>query len=278
MLVVLVKRNELVAFMALGLSKVRIILPIIFINIIILSIFILMKFTPLAYSKSWQDSILDRDNYMLNSKEAIFVKYNEYYIYMNKLYPELKKAKDIVIYRVDNKSINQIIEAKEGFYKGEAWLIKNPKITTKSDDKVYIENKSSIKTLIGFKPKILDNIYESKEQLSIIDGFKALFLLKEQGVRTEKILINLYSHLTLPLFLIPILVIIYIQTPISSRFFSVGKFVALYIFVALVIWGVNFMLHRLGSSGTLNVEIATFVPIVTLFGIMLYLIYKKGIK
>ena len=51
-----------------------------------------------------------------------------------------------------------------------------------------------------FKPKIMDNVYQSEYALSISDGMDALAFFSAQGVNTNKIKATLFYQLFFPFF------------------------------------------------------------------------------
>ena len=84
-LVIFIKNNEFVAFNALGTTRKDIFSPVIGISIFLLTFLIALQFTPLAYSYEQKKKILDNE-YFTSTKNDIFLKYNDYYVYFKKLY------------------------------------------------------------------------------------------------------------------------------------------------------------------------------------------------
>ena len=191
-LIVFIRNNEFVAFNALGATNKNIYLPVINISVLLLFLLILLQMTPLAYSSDQKRKILD-NQYFTNTKSDIFLKYNDYYVYFKKLYPLEKRAEEIHIFRVDNKDVIETIIAKKAYFQNDKWYVLDAKVITKPKDldisssKLNITYEKFLHTLEGFKPKILDSVYENKADLSIYDAISALILLKEQGINTQKI-------------------------------------------------------------------------------------------
>lgn len=278
-LVVLIKNNELVAFLSLGVKTSSIYLPSIIISFILLIVLIVLQATPLAYSYEKKSNIA-KGKYFVNSKTDIFLKYNEFFVYIKKLYPLETRAENVHIYKIKDDNILESIVARKAYFQNNRWYLVDAKIMKKpvniewDKSKLIITNEKFLYTLEGFKPKILDNVYDSKSNYSIVDAIYALALLSEQNVNTNKIRSSLYYQIFASFFIIPMLILIYKSAAINSRFFNIGKFSSFSIFGTLVVWGVFFMLHKLSNGGVVIPEIAILVPIV-LWYLFVFIIVKK---
>ncbi len=278
---VLVKNNELVSFYSLSISKADVLRPIIFISIFITLILIVLQATPLAYSVENKNKILD-NSYFVNEKSNIFLKYDDYFIYFKKLYPLEKKAEDIHIFKTKNHDIVEIIVAKKAYFQNNRWYVIDTKITKKpevidwNDSKLTITNEKFLYTLEGFEPKIINNVYKGETQFSIIDAVRTILLLEDQDFNTNKIKTILYSQIFMPFFVIPLIIIIFLFTNPSSRFFNTAGFTSITIFTTLITWGVLFLLQKLAFGGIVLGELAIIMPLVILF-IVTYYIYNKKV-
>ncbi len=279
-LVVFIKNNEFVAFNALGTTNKNIFLPVINISVLLLSILVLLQMTPLAYSSDQKKRILDNE-YFTNTKNDIFLKYNDYYVYFKKLLPLEKKAENIHIFKVQDKDVIETIVGDKAYFQDDKWYVENVKIITKPKDlnidssKLTITYEKSLETLEGFKPKILDNVYESKSDFSIIDALSAIILLKAQKINTNKIRAILYNQMVIPFFVLPIILLIYAYASLNSRFFNLGKFISFSIFGTLVIWGMFFILYKFTYGGVLIPEFSILLPMLLWVIVSLYFYNKK---
>lgn len=279
-LTVLVKNNELISFYALGLNKKNVIFPIINISVLITTLLILLQATPLAYSYEEKKKILNNE-YFVNVQSDIFLKYNEYFIYFKELYPMEKKAFDVHIFKTKDNDIIQIINGERAHYQNGKWYIIDTKIINKpqnitwENSKLDITYEKFLYTLEGFEPKIITNVNKANVQFSIIDAARAILLLDDKDFNTNKIKAILYSQLLMPFFTLPLIVIIFIYTTASSRFFNTAAFISLAVFASLTTWGVMFMLQKLSLGGIIAAEVAILIPIVILFSITYFLYLKK---
>ncbi|MDN5061326.1 LptF/LptG family permease [Aliarcobacter butzleri] len=274
-LVLFIKNNEFVAFNALGATRKNIFMPVVIVSISLLITLIFLQMTPLAYSYEQKRKILN-DEYFSNTKSDIFLKYNEYYVYFQKLLPLEKKAENIHIYKVKGDNLVETIIGEKAYFQNDKWYVVDVKVINKPENidinnsKIDVRYEKFLHTLEGFKPKILDNVYESKSDFSIMDAVSALILLKDQGMNTQKIRTILYNQLIIPFFVIPILILVYSFASLNSRFFNMAKFVSFSIFGTLIVWGFFFLVFRLTSSGTVIPEISMLL---TMFIWVIFSIY-----
>ncbi|MDD2895388.1 MAG: LptF/LptG family permease [Aliarcobacter sp.] len=279
-LVVFIKNNEFVAFNALGATNKKIILPVVNISVLLLTLLIILQMTPLAYSSDQKRKILDNE-YFTSTKSDIFLKYNDYYVYFKKLLPLEKRAEDIHIFKVLGKDVVETIIGEKAYFQNNRWYVLNVKIIEKPKDlnvdssKLDIRYEKFLHTLDGFKPKILDNVYDSKSDFSILDAVSAVLLLQEQGINTDKIRSILYNLIIVPFFVIPLILLIFVYASLNSRFFNMGKFTSLSIFGTLVIWGMFFMLYKFTNGGILIPEISILIPMLLWIISSLYFYNKK---
>ncbi|RXI28634.1 LptF/LptG family permease [Aliarcobacter trophiarum] len=280
-LIILIKNNEYVAFYSLGAKKGDIFLPVLSLGLIFLFILIVLQMTPLAYSYEQKKKILENE-YFSSTKSDIFLKYNDNFVYFQKLFPLEKKAENIHIFKIDGKDVIETIVAQKAYFQNNKWYVVDAKVTTKPKDidmnsKLTIRYEKFLNTLDGFQPKILDNVYEARNESSLLDAINAMFLLEKQGVNTSKIRGNIYNQLFVPFFVIPILFLVFAYSSLNSRFFRLGTFVSFGIFGTLIIWGIFFFLYKITSSGVLNPELSLLLPIAIWFTLAFY-IYKIKIK
>ena len=279
-LVVFIKNNEFVAFNALGATNRKIILPIINISILLLSLLIFLQMTPLAYSANQKKKILDNE-YFTNTKSDIFLKYNEYYVYFEKLLPLEKRAENIHIFKIDDMDVVETIVGEKAYFQNDKWyvvdvkIVKKPKNVTLEDSKLDVRYEKFLHTLDGFKPNILDNVYEGNTEFSIIDAISALVLLDEQGINTQTIRSVLYNKIVIPFFIIPLLLLIYSYASLNSRFFNMGKFTSFSIFGTLIVWGFFFMLFKFTNGGVVIPEFSILMPMFIWILSSIYFYNKK---
>ncbi|MEA3353227.1 MAG: LptF/LptG family permease [Campylobacterota bacterium] len=281
-LTLLIKNNELVSFYSLGISKKAILTPIVLLSLLFTLILISLQATPMAYSYEEKKKILD-NRYFVSEQSNIFLKYNEYFVYFKKLYPLEKKAEGVRIFKTKNNDIVETVIGEKAYYQNNKWYVVNTKITKKpskidwSDSKLDISYEKFLYTLEDFEPKIINNVYKAKVQFSIIDAIYTILLLDDQGLNTNKIKAILYSLLFMPLFVIPLIVLVYLFTNESSRFFNTATFVTISVFGTLLVWGALFLLQKLAFGDVLVAELAILLPLCILF-VVTYYIYNAKVE
>jgi lipopolysaccharide export system permease protein len=279
LIIVLIKSNEFIALYSVGATREQIIKPILTVVFISIVTLLSLQSTPLAYSQQQQNKIIN-NNYFVNTKENIFLKYNDYFIYFEKLYPLEKKAEGVYIYYVKNGDLLETTIAKTAYFQNNRWyavdakIIEKPSQLTWESSKLKIKYEKFLYTLEGFEPKILDNVYSNKNNYSIVDALQTLILLFEQKLDTTLIRTTLYNTILVPFFIIPVILIIFLYSSLSNRFFSVNKFSSLAIALALSLWGVLFFLNKLSTGAIIIPEVALFLPLVLLY-IFTYILYNK---
>lgn len=274
---IFIRNNELVAFLSLGVKSSRIYLPVVIVSFILLVCLIGLQATPLAYSYE-QKRKISHNEYFTNFKEDIFLKYNDNFVYIKKLFPLEKRAENVHIFKIEKGDIIESVTAPKAYFQNNRWYVVDAKIVKKPHEikwestKLEISYEKFLYILEGFKPKILDNVYGSKSNYSIIDAIYAFMLLSKQGVNTDSIRASLYYQAIVPFFILPILILIYKNSAINSRFFNLGQFVNFGIFGTIVVWGVFFMLHKFSYGGVASPELALLIPIILLYAFTPYII------
>ena len=283
LVVTLLKSSQFTAFLAIGYAKFRILLPFFTLSLLITCIFIILNATPFAYAKERVDLIIDQ-GYVGNFKSDLFIKYNNNYIYFQKIYPLLRSAEGVVVYEFDteNNTLSRIVESQKAKFNdiNAEWVLENVTITALDKNlaigknPLIIQKETTYTTLHGFRPKILENIYEEKGNVSIIDAYEAFVLLKEQGANTQKVRGAIYNLIFFPLFAPFIMVCLAVFIPNSNRYANLGLMSLGMILGVLVIWGVFFSFSKLSASGFLQPEFSVLMPIFVLFLVSSFCFYK----
>nr|WP_298691353.1 LptF/LptG family permease [uncultured Sulfuricurvum sp.] len=206
---------------------------------------------------------------------ALPISHEGNYIYFGNLYPLSKRAEDIRIFTFDKGNLKEALSATEAVYAGGYWnikkahLIRPPETLDLNASGIVSEDRTDLKLLKDFKPKILDQVYEGKVNFTIKDGLDALNLLENQNVDVAKITSAMYRIFLTPWFAPLLMIIFFSYAPVSSRFLNLSLFSFGAILITLLTWGVLFMLGELANNKTLTPEIGIAVPILILGIIML---------
>jgi len=269
----LIRSNALVALYALGYSKNSILRVYILLVSLLTVIYILLHTTPFAYSDERAYSIKKYGN-LKNSTQQLFFKYDSgkrrYYIYMGYLSLLEQKAYDLRLFEVRNDKLNILLEADEASYSDNHWkiekasLIETPNSLNDNLAHISLEEKEHIIILEGFRPSILDKVYESQISFTILDALYAFKLLSSQGVSTEKIKSALSAMTVYPFFALFTIIFIFRYVPLSNRQANMSFFTFVSILGSLLLWGMLFSFLKLTLSGTISSMIGIILPIIVL--------------
>jgi len=279
----LVKNNTMGALHAFGYDKKRLFVPLFAVGSLIYLIFLTLHTTEFSYAKDKAASLLKNElsDYDVND---VFFKYNDTFVYIKSLDPIEKKIEDITIFKVEGYQVRYTINAPIAIFDGEKWTAYDATLKThiyENDElkRYSIEHKESIETLDGYKPKIIESLYEGKA-LNIIDAYYTWKLLEKQNLNSDKIRARLYDKIVVPLFSIALLLILFFKLPFHARMMNTGAVIALTLGATFVIWGVLFGLGQMGSNGVLIPELAAILPIVLLwsYAIHVYFTDERSIQ
>lgn len=267
----LIRSNALVSFFSLGYTRVDILRPFVVVSTTIVVLFIsLHSWSSFARADEFSNNIRENAQYLNPSKDLFFT-YKGQYVYFSKMLPLQEKAENIRVFSLKNNSLKEVLIAKEAVYRDKYWLIKEADIINKPNDLSFtsegisVTQSHDLKILKGFRPKILDQVYEGKVNFTIKDALEAIVLLEEQDINTSSIKGALYKIFIYPFFVPCLIVIIFFFVPISVRFLNVSLFSFGAILATLLIWGVLFMLIELSNNKTISSEVGVITPVLLLF-------------
>ncbi len=269
----LIRSNTMGAFHAFGYSKKTLLSPFLLAAVLTYSIFTFLHTTEFSYAKDKASLLLENqaDVYNVNN---LFFKYNDTFVYIDKLDPIAKKITNITIFKVEGYQVRYTIKAPYATFDGYDWDAHDATLKTHiyKEEKLVkysIEQKEHISTLSGYKPKIIESLYEGKA-LNIIDAYNTWELLNKQNLSSDKIRAAFYDKVVMPLFAIALMIILFFKLPFHARMMNLGGVIALSMGATFVIWGVLFGLAQIGTNGVLIPEFSTILPIVLLWGYAIY--------
>jgi lipopolysaccharide export system permease protein len=267
----LIRTNALVSFFSLGYSRVDILRPFVVVSSVIIMLFISLHFwSSFARSQEFAYNIRKNSQYLSPTRDLFFT-YKGKYVYFSKMLPLQEKAENIRVFSVKDGSLKEVLVAKEAVYRDDAWFIKQADLLIKPDDLSFtstgmkLKEAKDLKILQGFRPKILDQVYEGKVNFTIGDALEALKLLDAQNINTSSIKGALYKIFIYPFYVPFLIVIIFFFVPVSARFLNVSLFSFGAILATLMVWAVLFILIELSNNKTISSEVGVIAPIVILF-------------
>lgn len=271
----LIRSNALVSFYSLGYSRIDVLKPFVVVSTLVIVLFIsLHSSSSFSRAEEFSKNIRTNSAYLSPTKDLFFT-HKDKFIYFSEMLPLQERAKGIRVFTIKENILKEVIVASSATYRDDFWFIGSADIITKPDDMSFdspgmkIEEEEGLKILEGFRPKMLDQVYEGKVNFTIKDAIDALFLLKDQNINTSSIKGALYKIFIYPFFVPCLVVIIFFFVPISVRFLNVSLFSFGAILATLLFWGVMFMLIELSNNKTIPSEVGVVAPVVILFLIAL---------
>ena len=267
-----IKKNTLGALFALGVSRTTLIQPFFLLSVMVYLLFTALNFTPFAVADETAH-MLKKNTYNAQKTKDMFFKYNDSFVYVGLLLPYERRLEELTVFRLQDGKVVEILEAKEAHFNGKAWLAKDVlrKIKTQKEGHpvLKIEHLDALITLQGYRPEILNSIYEDKH-LTLNESYMAYQLLSSQGVGTFKIRADMYAKAIMPLFSIALLIILLLRLPFHARYMNVGMTTVKALGGTLFVWGILFALQQMGANGALSPELATPLPVALLWLYALY--------
>ena len=278
----LIRQNTMGALHAFGYDKKRLVRPFVVAAFMVYGIFTFLHTTEFSYASDKSSLLLKNqiDAYNVNN---LFFKYNDTFVYIDELDPIAKKISDITIFKVEGYKVLYTIHTPMATFNGNEWDAQDATFRRhvyKDDNlvKYTIEKKKSIKTLEGYKPKIIESLYEGKA-LNIVDAYNTWALLDKQNLNSDKIRAVFYDKVVVPLFAIALMVILFFKLPFHARMMNMGGIIAFSLGVTFMIWGILFGLNQIGTNGVLIPELTAILPIMLLwvYAVYIYFTDEKNI-
>ncbi len=267
----LIRSNALVSFYSLGYSRADILKPFVVVSSTIIIIFIFLhSISNFARADEFAKNIRKNAQYLSPTRDLFFT-YKDKFVYFSRLLPLQESAENIRVFSFLDNSLKEVLVATKATYRNDAWHIDKADIITKPDDISFdslgmrVTSQKNLEILQGFRPKMLDQVYEGKVNFTIKDAIDAYILLKAQNINTAIVKSALYKIFVYPFFVPSLIVIIFFFVPVSVRFLNISLFSFAAIISSLVVWALLFALIELSSHKTIPSELGIIVPTFMLF-------------
>ncbi len=271
---VLIKHSNMVALHAFGYDNRQLVKPFLVVSSSIYVIFALLHTTEFSYANEKADHLLKKE---LNDYQVkdLFFKYNDTFVYVKQLDPVKKRIEDLTIFKAEENRIGYTIKADYAVFDGKGWDAKDAILKThiyknNTLEHFTIERKDNIRTLEGYKPKIIESLYEGKA-LNVVDAYSTWKLFIKQNIDSGKIRATLYDKVITPLFAIAMVLILFFKLPFHARMINFSVYVIVAVGVSLITWGTLFGLARIGYNGVVMPEFSSIVPVAVLIAYALYI-------
>jgi len=186
--VLLIRSNALVSFYSLGYSKVDILKPFVVVSGVVIMLFISLHSVPsFARANEFAKNIRSNAQYLSPTRDLFFT-YKDKFIYISKMLPIQEKAEDLRVFSIENNSLKEVLVAKEAMYRDDSWFIPAADVIIKPDEisfkslGIKVTQENNLNILHGFRPKMLDQVYEGKVNFTMIDAIDAYILLEQHQI------------------------------------------------------------------------------------------------
>lgn len=273
----LIKSSNMVVLYSFGYTKRQLFLPFFAVASMIYLLFVGLHTTEFSYAKDKAQAMLE-DGVRAYAVSDLFFYYEGDFVYAKTLDPIKKEMTKITLFRLSGNDLLYTIHAKEAKFDGEAWMAKDIVIKKlvydENDLKRYtVEKQDELSTLVGYKPKMIESIYEGKA-LNIVDANQAWRLMSRQNLNTKKLRASLNNKVIFPLFSIGLLLVLFFKIPFHARYMNLPVVLSLSLGVTFLIWGVLFALNQMGNSGVVSPEVAIPAPIALIILYAAYIYFR----
>lgn len=285
-LIHLLKTNQLTALLALGYSRLKILFSVIVVCVFITCVHIGINCTPLAYALERVELIVHNQT-LLNVRTDIFLKFENKYIYMGKIYPLEDggaRVENIKIFELDSLELRHYYSAKSGFFVNDRWQLNDVSlmsITPHLEIGKKALNKEEIaqlELLKGFRPKVLDTFAKDKPRVSIPDAIDTLRISLKQGTSSTKMRAIIYALVIAPFFVPLSILIVATFIPSLARYENLAMLGFSCALGMLMIWGLFFSFAEFSTAGLLQPEMGVLAPFLVLFGLAMHFLRKINTK
>jgi len=263
----MVKFNELVSFYSLGFTIMKLLKPFFIFSILIFMLFFVLDSSKFAYVGEYSQSILNKNSYGSNN---LFIKFQNKIIFIKKIEPILKQAKDMKVFYLKEGKVHKVISAKKAFFKNNRWYVKNADVMI-IDEKKIIHNINNLQILKNFKPKIISNL-KTLNSISFYDAFLAIKIFKD--ININSLLSIVFYKIFTALCMIFLIIIFMFKSPLHHRISNVSLFLIQSVFFTIIIWGLELLIFKFSKQGVISPYLL-IIPFVAIVSYSLYLIKKE---
>lgn len=281
-IIMLMKNNEMLAYMSIGGSFFRLSIPLIITGCILVAFVIYSEYKIIPKARVVREAMLDR---MKNRPKKITHTYNNIWL-INKnntiTHIELVSYTEKTLYNIQEYILNnhnqliQINKIEKIKKENNIWTAYNiQSIKLSQNPPIYqIKEKETINNTTWDKLTSIKSTdireYSPNELLMLIQ------LYKEKGINSNKLEITLYFKFASAVSVIILILVLYPMSINFSRNYSIIKNASVTFSIYLTFVLVQHTFLSFGNNGILSPIIAVFLPIILFFFIGIFFIYYKN--
>lgn len=275
---IFVKRNEVTAAMAGGISMLRFIMPffaaalaISGLNFILNESIIPLANQRVAAIKQTMEGVHKKVQF---AQDSIWFRDNMNIYSINYIEPQKGVFKGLTIYKVDNDfNLIQRIDANEVNWINGKWVAQESKLLRFQDGRLLDESKRALDIIpLAEKPDDLKNIERLADEMNFRELFRYVNKLKREGYVATRYLVDLHSKISFPLVSI---IMVMIGMPFalkSGRHGGIAVGVVISIIIGFSYWVVFAVNTSLGYNGIIPPILAAWLTnfIFAALGILMF--------
>ena len=225
----------------------------------------------------------EKDNYM-STKSGIWFKQTniennvnvgEVIVKAEELYLETLEFKNVnVIFTTNNNQFQKKINANSMQYNKEYFTLKNCQIV-KNNVEYVDEVKIPTKLTEKFLKQYMQNQYKDVDAIPFNELLKLITEFKKSDLNTTKFIVKLYTMLLIPFMYIVMIMLSYAFLSINSRKQDYILNIFKTIMSGFIIYMLQNILMKLGSSGIISEFTSTVVPFILMLFATTIIIIKK---
>lgn len=283
-IIILMRSNELLAYVSLGGTITKLAVPFITVGIIMSSFMILWEYHVIPKVRVDREELRDK---MQGKKYNRIAVYNDIWMMdannkiINIKFIDMigKTINGITQYNINNEfTITKIEKINEAVKVSNGWKISNFETLDVSSNPPKITNEAS---------KIVQNhLWDDLMKVAVVD-IRALSptqlstlsnIMAKHGMSTNKYDMLYYSKYANAISVIVLLILVFPIAINFSRNYSIVKNAAVTIVLGLLFWVVQASCYSLGDTGLLSPFLSNFLPLITFVIISSVIIYFRQYK
>lgn len=283
-ILILMRNHELLAYMTLGGSIVKLSIPFIVVAIIVSCFMLVMEYTVVPSAKInkevWRNIVkhIDTTNKTVGFSNTWFIEHNQKISNIGFVSIPDKKIYNIIEYNIENNRINKIIEIETIYKKNNEWIADNITINNIMTNPPQIIKKpyEIIKEGTEVWDKIASLTTTNIKELTPKELYLMIQISKSKGINSAVYEVNLYFKIASAL---SVIILVLLLFPISinfSRNYSIIKNATVTFAFALIFILAQNVGKSMGDVGVLSPITATFGPLILFLIISIIMIYMRS--
>lgn len=285
-MLILMRSNELLAYMTIGGSVGKLVIPFLLVGLSLSTLMIYIEYKVVPEARAYKDKELNRiksgvtTDSLTGFNNTWFVGHDEVITNIGFVSITDKKVYNVTEYFLDNNSVKNIVKI-DVIYKKEdknEWIADNitvsnvsvnPPTITHIDSRVLKEGTSIWDQMVSLSTT-------NEKALTPRELYTMIQISRSKGINSSSYEVNLYFKIATALSVVVLIIFLF---PISinfSRNYSIVKNATIIFTFALIFILSQTIGKALGDKGALSPIVATFGPLILFLILSIFLIYSRS--